>query len=317
MWVYVARRLLLSIPVMLGITILIFAIAHSLPGGPLAMYLDTPTMTHAEIQHLTVQLGLNRPLYDQYISWLGKALQGDFGHSFVDGQPVLHVIGERLGATVELMLTAVIVSYGLAFVVGIASAVTQYSVFDYVMTVLSYAGMAMPVFWLGIILMLFFAVDLHWLPTFGMFTPGVPYSIWDNLKHLILPATTLVVYTLAQESRYVRSSMLEVLQQDFIRTARAKGLPERAVLYRHALRNALLPVVTVMMLDFAFLVSGALITETVFAWPGMGRLFFTSLQQGDYPVVVGIAVLISVVVVLVNILTDVIYAVVDPRIQYS
>ncbi len=317
MWVYVARRLLLSIPVMLGITILIFAIAHSLPGGPLAMYLDTPTMTHAEIQHLTVQLGLNRPLYDQYISWLGKALQGDFGHSFVDGQPVLHVIGERLGATVELMLTAVIVSYGLAFVVGIASAVTQYSVFDYVMTVLSYAGMAMPVFWLGIILMLFFAVDLHWLPTFGMFTPGVPYSIWDNLKHLILPATTLVVYTLAQESRYVRSSMLEVLQQDFIRTARAKGLPERTVLYRHALRNALLPVVTVMMLDFAFLVSGALITETVFAWPGMGRLFFTSLQQGDYPVVVGIAVLISVVVVLVNILTDVIYAVVDPRIQYS
>ena len=317
MWVYVVRRLLLSIPVMLGITILIFVIAHSLPGGPLAMYLDTPTMTHAEIQHLTVQLGLNRPLYDQYVSWLGKALQGDFGHSFVDGQPVLHVIGERLGATVELMLTAVIVSYGLAFVVGIASAVKQYSTFDYVMTVLSYAGMAMPVFWLGIILMLVFAVDLHWLPTFGMVTPGVPYSILDNLRHLILPATTLVVYTLAQESRYVRSSMLEVLQQDFIRTARAKGLPERAVLYRHALRNALLPVITVMMLDFAFLVSGALITETVFAWPGMGRLFFTSLQQGDYPVVVGIAVLISVMVVLVNILTDVIYAVVDPRIQYS
>ena len=317
MWVYVMRRLLLSIPVLLGITILIFVIAHNLPGGPLAMYLDTPTMTHAEIQHLTVQLGLNRPLYDQYVSWLGKALRGDFGHSFVDGQPVLHVIGERLGATVELMLTAVIVSYGLAFVVGIASAVMQYSVFDYVMTVLSYAGMAMPVFWLGIILMLFFAVDLHWLPTFGMVTPGVPYSLWDNLRHLILPATTLVVYTLAQESRYVRSSMLEVLQQDFIRTARAKGLPERKVLYRHALRNALLPVITVMMLDFAFLVSGALITETVFAWPGMGRLFFTSLQQGDYPVVVGIAVLISVMVVLVNIATDVIYAVVDPRIQYS
>ncbi len=317
MWVYVARRLLLSIPVMLGITILIFVIAHNLPGGPLAMYLDTPTMTHTQIEHLTVQLGLNRPLYDQYLSWLGDALRGNFGHSFVDGQPVLHVIGERLWATVELMLTAVIVSYGLAFVVGVASAVTQYSVFDYVMTVLSYAGMAMPVFWLGIILMLFFAVDLHWLPTFGMFTPGVPYSIWDNLRHLILPATTLVVYTLAQESRYVRSSMLEVLQQDFIRTARAKGLPESVVLYRHALRNALLPVVTVMMLDFAFLVSGALITETVFAWPGMGRLFFTSLQQGDYPVVVGIAVLISVMVVLVNIATDVIYAIVDPRIQYS
>lgn len=317
MWVYVARRLLLSIPVMLGITILIFVIAHNLPGGPLAMYLDTPTMTHAQIEHLTVQLGLNRPLYDQYLSWLGDALRGNFGHSFVDGQPVLHVIGERLWATVELMLTAVIVSYGLAFVVGVASAVTQYSLFDYVMTILSYAGMAMPVFWLGIILMLFFAVDLHWLPTFGMFTPGVPYSIWDNLRHLVLPATTLVVYTLAQESRYVRSSMLEVLQQDFIRTARAKGMPERVVLYRHALRNALLPVVTVMMLDFAFLVSGALITETVFAWPGMGRLFFTSLQQGDYPVVVGIAVLISVMVVLVNIATDVIYAIVDPRIQYS
>ncbi|MCL6596126.1 MAG: ABC transporter permease [Firmicutes bacterium] len=316
MWVYIARRVLLSIPVLLGITFLIFFIAHNLPGGPLAMYLNTPTITHAQIVHLEIQLGLNRPLLVQYAAWLWQALQGNFGHSFVDGQPVVTVIGQRVPATLELMLTAIVLSYALAFVLGVASAVGQYSPFDYVVTVLSYTGMALPVFWLGIMLILVFAVDLHWFPTFGMSSTPTGYSLADNLHHLVLPVVTLAVYTLAQESRYVRSSMLEVMQQDYIRTARAKGLTERTVLFRHALRNALLPVVTVMMLDFAFLISGAVVTETVFAWPGMGRLFFDSLQQGNYPVVIGIAVLVSVMVVLMNIVADVVYALIDPRIQY-
>ncbi|TAM62504.1 ABC transporter permease [bacterium] len=317
MGTYVIRRLLLSIPLVFGITIVIFFLAHHLPGGPLAMYLNTASVTPEQLQHLTVQLGLDKPVYVQYVEWLGKAVRGDFGNSFGDGRPVLAVIGDRIPATLELMGFSFALSVALAFAFGILSALRRDSLFDYVVTVLSYAGMSMPIFWLGILVIMLFGAQLHWLPTAGMATAGQPFSIVDNLRHLILPMFVLAAFTLAQESRYVRASMLEVIGQDYIRTARAKGLSEGEVVLKHALRNALIPVVTVLTLDAAYLLSGALVTETVFAWPGMGRLFYDSLREGNYPVVVGIAVLVSILVILLNILADVLYAVLDPRIKYN
>jgi len=316
MTVYVARRLLLSIPLLFGITAIIFFLAHHLPGGPLAMYLNTASVTAEQLQHLTVQLGLDKPVYVQYVEWLGRAVHGDFGRSFADGRPVLAVIFERLPATLELMGASFALSAILAFAVGITSALRRDSLFDYAVTVISYAGMSMPIFWLGILAIMLFGANLHWLPTAGMGTAGQPYSLSDNMRHLILPMCVLAAFTLAQESRYVRASMLDVVGQDYIRTARAKGLAERTVILKHALRNALIPVVTVMTLDAAYLLSGALVTETVFAWPGMGRLFYDSLREGNYPVVVGIAVMVSVLVVLLNIVADVLYGVLDPRIKY-
>ncbi|MGH7745296.1 MAG: ABC transporter permease, partial [Candidatus Dormibacteria bacterium] len=262
-------------------------------------------------------LGLDKPVYVQYFEWLGRALRGDFGTSFGDGRPVLAVILDRVPATLELMLTAFALSVILAFAVGIFSALRRDSLFDYLITILSYAGMSMPIFWLGILVIMEFGARLHWLPTAGMGTAGQPFSLADNLRHLILPVCVLAAFTLAQESRYVRASMLEAIDQDYIRTARAKGLAERTVILRHALRNALIPVVTVLTLDAAYLLSGALVTETVFAWPGMGRLFYDSLRESNYPVVIGIAVLVSILVVLLNIVADVLYAVFDPRIKYS
>ncbi|HVA37910.1 MAG TPA: ABC transporter permease [Candidatus Dormibacteraeota bacterium] len=317
MAVYIVRRLLLSIPLLLGITIVIFFLAHHLPGGPLAMYLNTASVTPEQLQHLTVQLGLDKPVPVQYVEWLEKAVRGDFGHSFGDGRPVVAVIGDRIPATLELMGAAFTLSVVLAFTIGILSALRRDSFFDYLVTVVSYAGMSMPIFWLGILVIMLFGAQLHWLPTAGMQTPGAPFSLADNLRHLILPTCVLAAFTLAQESRYVRASVLDVIGQDYIRTARAKGLPENVVILKHALRNALIPVVTVLTLDAAYLLSGALVTETVFAWPGMGRLFYDSLREGNYPVVVGIAVLVSVLVVLLNILADVLYAVLDPRIKYG
>lgn len=317
MAVYIARRLLLSIPLLLGITIVIFFLAHHLPGGPLAMYLNTASVTPEQIAHLTVQFGLDKPVYVQYVEWLGKAARGDFGHSFSDGRAVLAVIADRIPATLELMGSGFTLSVVLAFAVGILSSIRRDSFFDYLVTVISYAGMSMPIFWLGILVIMLFGADLHWLPTAGMATPGAPFSLGDNVRHLALPACVLAAFTLAQESRYVRASMLDVIGQDYIRTARAKGLSEATVIIKHALRNALIPVVTVMTLDAAYLLSGALVTETVFAWPGMGRLFYDSLREGNYPVVVGIAVMVSILVVLMNILADVLYGVLDPRIKYS
>ncbi|MDE2572598.1 MAG: ABC transporter permease [bacterium] len=314
---FIVRRLVLSIPLLFGITVVIFFLAHHLPGGPLAMYLNTASVTPEQLQHLTVQLGLDKPVYVQYAEWLARAVRGDLGHSFGDGRAVVEVIADRVPATLELMGAAFTLSVVLAFCIGILSAIRRDSLFDYVVTVLSYAGMSMPIFWLGILVIMEFGARLHWLPTAGMGTPGQPFSLADNLRHLVLPTCVLAAFTLAQESRYVRSSMLDVIGQDYIRTARAKGLAERAVVLKHALRNALIPVVTVLTLDAAYLLSGALVTETVFAWPGMGRLFYDSLREGNYPVVVGIAVMVSVLVVLLNIVADVLYAVLDPRIKYN
>ena len=317
MGVFIVRRVAQSIPVILLISLLLFLMMHAMPGGPLAMYVHEPGMTKEMLHQISVDYGLNAPVWVQYFKWLGHAVQGNFGYSYVYGVPAATMMLQRLPATLELMFSSFLICVVLSLVLGVFSAVHQYSFGDYTVTVLSYFGYSMPTFWVGLMVLIFFAVDLHWFPAGGMSTAGTAFSLGDRLWHLVLPMLVLAFYTLASESRYVRSSMLDVIQQDYIRTARAKGLSERTVIWRHALRNAMLPVVTVMVMDAAYLFGGALITETIFSWPGMGRLFIQAILQSDYPVLMVVVSFLSVVIVLANILADVLYGVLDPRVRYD
>jgi peptide/nickel transport system permease protein len=287
---------------------------------PLAQYATNPNMSNADRAALRERLGLNQPLPVQYLKWLGLAVQGDLGKSFFSKQPVLGMISQRLPLTLILMITAEICILTTALILGIISAVKQYSLLDNVITSFSFIGLSMPIFFIALGLMLIFAVKFKQL--------GWPYlptgaDIWDPrdlgalVRHMVLPVTALVIIQTANYSRFVRSSILEVLGLDYIRTARAKGLTERAVLYKHALRNAALPFVTIVGLDIPALLGGALVTESVFAWPGMGRLFWEYAQRGDFPVVNGVLLITSSAVVLFTIITDVVYTFVDPRIRLS
>lgn len=317
MYQYAIRRTLQAVPILLGITILLFWLMHSLPGGPLAMFEHNPHMTPQQLAAIKKNFGLNKPLYAQYLSWLTQTFQGNLGFSFVNGRPVLTRILNRLPATALLMGSSFVLASFTALVIGVIGAVRQYSIIDYAITAFSYFGMAMPTFWFGIMAVMVFSGDLHWLPAQGIGTPGVPWSLGDAIRHLILPMVVLALFTLAQESRYVRSSMLEVIHMDYIRTARAKGVGRFKLIFKHALRNALLPVVTVMIMDAAFLFSGALVTESIFAWPGMGRLFYESVQKRDYPMLMGILTFLSFLVVFANLIADLMYGVLDPRIRYD
>lgn len=317
MGVFIFKRVLQSIPVLFGISLLLFFMMHAVPGGPLAMYIHDPGMTKQLLHQLETNLGLNQPIWVQYVNWLWGALHGNFGDSYTYGIPATQMVFERLPATLLLMLSAFLVAVVFSFIIGVFSALRQYSFWDHALTVFSYFGVAMPTFWLGLMVVILFAVELHWLPVGGMSTPGAPFSLWSLVRHMILPVGILAAYLLAHESRYVRSSMLEVLHADYIRTARAKGLQERRVIWRHAVKNALLPVVTIMVMDGAYLFGGALVTETIFSWPGMGRLFIQAISQNDYPVMMFEISLLSVIIVFANILADVLYAVLDPRISYN
>lgn len=315
MGTFLVRRLSQSIPVLFGISILMFTLVHILPGGPLALYRNQPGVTAAQLHQVAVNLGLTAPLYVQYWHWLVGALHGNFGYSYIYGLPATQMMLQRLPATLELMGAAFLLATSIAFVIGVYSAVHYRSKWDHLFTTLSYVGIAVPAFWFGLLLIILFSVDLHWLPSGGILSSGQPFSIADALRHLILPATVLAFYIVAQESRYVRAAMLDVLNQDYIRTARAKGVGEHVVIWKHALRNALLPVITVMVLDTAYLFGGSVVVETIFSWPGMGRLFIQALSQGDYPVLLVIVSFLSVVIVFANILADILYAVLDPRIR--
>jgi peptide/nickel transport system permease protein len=305
------------VPVIFGISILLFFLMHAMPGGPLAMFSHEPGMTHKELAAIAASYGVNKPVYQQYLDWLGNAIHGNFGYSYIYGVPAAQMMIERIPATLELMGSSFILAFTIAFVLGILSAVRQYSILDYVVTVVSYLGMALPTFFLGIVAIIFFAVELRWFPSGGIANVTGNAGLGNHLWHLVLPAFTLGFFILAQWSRYIRSSMLEVIHADYIRTARAKGVSERSVILRHALRNALLPVVTVIVLDTAFLAGGALVTETIFAWPGMGRLFYQAISQSDYPILMVIVSFLSVVIVFANILADVLYGLLDPRVTYS
>ena len=314
---WLVRRVVQMVPLLLGITVILFAVIRAAPGGPEAALLESGRFIDpAIIESYRERLGLDQPVPVQYVRWLTAALRGDLGISFSTTRPVAGMILERLPATLELMATAFLLAAILAFALGIFSAVRQYSVFDHLATGLSFAGIAMPVFWFALILQLVFAVKLGWLPVAGTGTVGAS-SPGDHLAHLVLPATVLSVRYVAGWSRYLRGSMLDVLGADYIRTARAKGLRERTVIGRHALRNAVIPTISVMALNLADLFSGAVITETIFAWPGIGRLFVQSMFARDYPLLMGILLLGSVMVIVFNLIADIVYGVLDPRIRHA
>jgi peptide/nickel transport system permease protein len=338
---YIARRILQALPQLFIISIILFALMQSF-GDPLATLGARTPPRPEDKERLRRKLGLDQPLHIQYLVWLvgndwmlvdvdadgvGETpgerlgvLRGDLGNSLVTRRPVTEVIADRLPNTLLLMIPAEIVILTVSLALGIYSAVRQYSIFDHTVTTLSFIGYSMPIFWLALMLMYLFSVNfkrwgLPYLPTVGMFDPQVGRTPGQIALHLVLPVTTIAVISIAGYSRYVRSSMLEVLSQDYVRTARAKGQKERAVVLKHALRNALLPFVTLVGLDMPALLAGAVVTETIFAWPGMGRLFIDHMSRADYPVLMGILMLISVAVVFFQLATDLAYAVLDPRIR--
>ncbi len=313
MGTYLLRRLLGSIPLLIGVSILVFGILQAIPGGPLAVYLDNPYITGKDIALLKHQFGLDQPLHTQYLKWFGSFVAGHWGASYSSGEPVAKLIAARLPATLLLMGSAFLVAMVFAIIVGVYSAVRHYSTFDYSVTAFSFLGISMPVFWFGLMLQLLLAVHFRWLPVAGF---GDPENWLDVLRHLVLPVIVLSLLSAGRWSRFTRASVLEVLSQDYVRTARAKGLPDRAVIFKHALRTSLTPVVTIMALDLAGLFSGAVVTETVFAWPGMGSLLIQSVSKVDYPALLAILMLISFAIILSNLLADVLYGVLDPRIVY-
>lgn len=314
---YIRRRLIQMVPLLLGISILVFLIIQAAPGGPEAIFLENRLFIDPQvIEAFRRRLGLDQPLPVQYVRWLTAMLSGDFGISFTTGRPVGEMIAERLPATLELMIVSFIFAAVVALPLGVYSAVRQYSSFDFTATTLSFLGIAMPVFWFALILQLVFSVYLGWLPTSGRDTVG-DGSIFDQIRHLIMPAFVLSIRHIAGWSRYMRSSLLDVVRADYIRTALAKGLRERVVLIRHAVKNALIPVVSIMALDLAGLFSGAVIAETIFAWPGIGRLFVQAMFSRDYPLLMGILMMSSFMIVFFNLVADVAYGWLDPRISYD
>lgn len=303
---YVARRLLFLVPTLLGVVTLVFFFLHLIPGDPVEVMLGE-TAEQVDKEALRESLGLNDSIPVQYGRFLAGLVQGDIGQSFFYRQPVTKVLLERLPATLELSLAAMFIALLIAIPIGVFAAVKQYGAFDNLSMLVALVGVSMPNFWLGPLLILAFSLHFEWFPVSGR----------EGLISLVLPAITLGTALAAILSRLTRASVLEVLQEDFVRTARAKGLPERTVLFKHVLRNALIPVVTVIGLQFGALLSGAVITENVFAWPGLGTLFIDALQSRDYPVVQGCVLFFSLGYVMINLLVDLLYGAIDPRIRYG
>jgi len=325
---YIARRLLTMIPTIFGISLVVFVLLRAIPGDPVAVMIGIEQATPEEMVRLRHLLGLDQPVPVQFARYLGRLVRGDFGSSLSSDEPVARLIIERLPATIELTLAAMLIALAIAVPIGVLSAVRRYSVLDNVSMISALVGISMPSFWLGVMLILLFALHLGWLPASGRGAPAVEglvtlvaagdtATLRAALTHLILPGVTLGAGLAAVLTRLTRSSMLEIIGQDFVRTARAKGLAPRRVVFYHALRNALIPVVTIVGLEFGALLGGAVITETIFAWPGVGRLAIASIFQRDFPVVQGIVLMIAVVRILANLAVDVVYALVDPRIRYA
>lgn len=321
---YILRRTIQAIPLFFILSILLFGLVRMAPGGPLAQAARNPNVTQEQLQRIRHELGLDQPLYVQYGRWFGAVLQGDLGKSIKSNRPVATMISERIPNTLLLITAAFGLTLLLAIPIGAWSARHQYSPLDYVITALTFAGQSAPVFWLGLLLILLFYVwlDNPWtgqplFPVGGMYSVGGQKTLLDLLWHLVLPVTTLCSVWVAWYSRFFRASMLEVLNADYIRTAHSKGLRERRVTYVHALRNGIMPLVTMIALDFPTMFAGALFVETIFAWPGMGRLFWDAARGRDYPVLLGVILINAGLIVLCNIIADLVYGWLDPRVRYE
>jgi len=337
---YIIRRILQAIPLLIVISMIVFGLISLAPGGPMSAFEENPNLTPQDLARLEEQLGLNKPIHERYIEWAGRLLRGDWGYSQTTKRPVLDEIGSRLPNTLQLMLISFVVTLMIAIPIGIISALHQYSVFDHVATFLAFVGQAIPIFWFGLILIIVFNVILKnpvspstgfaWSNLVGCndcapLMPGggmAPYGVAEptlaqRLQHLVLPVTMLALFSTGKYTRYMRGQMLEVIHLDFVRTARAKGLRERKVINRHAVKNAITPVITIIALDLPLLFGGALFTETIFSWPGMGRLFYRSAQRVDYPVLMGIVMINAILIILFNLIADLVYAYLDPRVRYE
>jgi peptide/nickel transport system permease protein len=313
---YIAGRVAQSLVLLFLVALITFALIHAAPGGPGILMTDQK-MTAAQIAQMKRDLGLDRPLHVQFWDWLSQLARGNLGIAFTSDLPVTQMIAVRLPATLLLGGAALFLSLAMAIPVGIATAVRPRSRLDNVVSAASFVGVSLPVFWLGLMLIIVFAVDLHVMPAAGMRTQGAAASAADLLRHLVMPAFVLATAFMAGFSRYVRTAMIEVLAQPYVRTAHSKGLSGRAVLYRHALRNSLIPLVTMVGLALPLLIGGAAITEQVFAWPGMGQLAVQAAYSHDYPLIMGITIVVAAAVIGINLLTDLSYALIDPRIDLT
>jgi len=322
------------IPVMIGVTLLVFLMVHLIPGDPAQVMLGEKA-SHQEIERLREEMGLNDPLYVQYFSFVSRLLRGDLGRSIMSNNQISAELKHRYPATLELTLFSIVIAVLVGVPAGIISATNQYSIFDYISMTGALIGVSMPIFWLGLMLMWIFAFQLGWFPPSGRLSVGIELQTitnfhlldailtgnWiafkDALSHLVLPGIALATIPMAMIARMTRSGMLEVLSEDYIKTARAKGLKERVVIYKHAFRNALVTVITVIGLQFGILLGGAVLTETIFSWPGIGKYLYDSIMARDYPAVQGTIFIFSFAFVLVNLIVDLLYAVIDPKIRYS
>ncbi len=340
---YIIRRLLQAIPLLFLISLAIFVLSMNM-GDPVASFGGRQRVRSSDRERLTRQLGLDKPVIVQYAVWLvgndwmdidldgdglpdakgtrQGVLRGDLGVSFIQKRPVSELIGERLANTLLLMIVSEIVIVSLSLFIGIFSALKQYSLIDHIITALSFIGYSMPIFWTALMMMYIFAVKfrqwgLPYLPTVGKYDLTVGPTFWQVAWHMILPVASISIISIAGYTRFIRSSMLDVIHEDYIRTARAKGLGEWLILARHAFKNAALPLVTIIGLDIPFLLGGAVVTESIFAWPGMGRLYWNAAQDTDVPVLMGVLMMISIAVIVFQLLTDITYTYLDPRIRFE
>jgi peptide/nickel transport system permease protein len=309
------------LPTLLGITILSFLVMYLAPGDPTSMLID-PKIKPEDLIRIKANLGLDKPVFIQYFIWLKNLFQGNLGFSYINGRPVLEIILERIPNTLILMGTALLITFIITIPLGIITALKKNSSFDHFTTIFTFTGLSLPTFWVGLVLMLIFSWKLKLLPSSGMYNLAVsPLTFYDKLidlkRHLILPLCTLLIGSLAGLTRYQRGSVLNILNQDYIRTAQAKGLPQNKIIFKHILKNSLLPAITILGLSLPDLFGGAFITETIFAWPGMGRLGVEAIFARDYPVIMGVVTISAVLVLAGNFIADVLYAIVDPRIRYG
>ncbi len=315
MYKYIVKRILIAIPVLIGITIIDYAIM-CMAGSPLEM-LQGPRVSEAAIEAKKIALGLDQPFYVQYFVWLGQLLHGNMGYSIKSYQPVSEMIASHLGPTLLLMGVSLVVSLLMAVPAGIYSAIHQYKKRDYAVVTLSFLGSSVPSFFLSLLLIYVFTVKLGWLPSGGMTTLGAKSGVADVAQHMVMPVLVLAFSMAGSNIRYIRSAVLEILQQDYLRTARAKGIGRFRVINKHALRNALVPIVTVIGMEIPVLFGGAVIIEQVFSWPGLGLMTMSAITSRDYPVIMGVCLLSAVVVLVANLVTDILYALVDPTIQLN